>query len=223
MERWRDGGTERWRDEETERRGDKAANGSSRCPFVSPSLRLSISRSLRLCVSPALRLSLSLSLCLSVSCGNPEAERRAAVDQFFARARSCWPASEPEGKLKLAIASVTNADNETRVRMVAYAVDEAADLDLPVYRLSSGQWLINEKGRAYLLDEQCRELKLRGRNSSFDSSGARKIPLDGRIRLNPGQAFEAVLVFPRLRDQMRMGALVYDGRVLPFTLQAETR
>jgi hypothetical protein len=154
------------------------------------------------------------------SCRDPEAEKRAAVDAFFARARSCKEASEPEGNLKLAIASVTNTANETRVRLVAYAFDEAVDFDLPVYRLSAGRWLINEKGRAYLLDEQCREFKLNNRKSS---SGARQIPLDGRIRLNPGQAFEATLVFYRLPDQTRVGTLVYAGRVLPFTLSAETQ
>jgi hypothetical protein len=106
------------------------------------------------------------------------------------------------------------------VRLVAYAMDEAVDFYLPIYRLSAGRWLINEKGRAYLLDERCREFKLKDRKMPSISSGEQRVPLDGRIRLNPGQAFEATLVFPRLFDQTRIGALVYDGRVLPFTLPA---
>jgi hypothetical protein len=43
-----------------------------------------------------------------------------------------------------------------------------------------------------------------------------KIPPDGRIRLKPGQAFEATLFFPPFPDRTRVGALIYDGRVLPF-------
>lgn len=99
--------------------------------------------------------------------------------------------------------SITNATNATHVRLVAYVLDEAVDFDLPVYRLSAGRWLINEKGRAYLLDEQCREFKLKDRKSYSSSFGEQQIPLDGRIRLSPGQAFEATLVFHRLSDQTR--------------------
>jgi hypothetical protein len=103
--------------------------------------------------------------------------------------------------------------------LVAYASDEAVDFHLPIYRMSAGRWLINEKGRAYLLDERCREFKLNGRKPSAGSFwGGRKVPLDGLVRLNPGQAFEATLIFPPLPDQTRVGALVYEGRVLPFAL-----
>jgi hypothetical protein len=122
--------------------------------------------------------------------------------------------------LKLAIESVESAQNVTRVQMVAYARDEATDFYLPVYRMSAGRWLINEKGRAYLLDERCREFRLNDAKPSPDSPsdflGGEKIPKDGRIRLKPGQALEATLVFPPLPDRTRVGALVYDGRVLPF-------
>jgi hypothetical protein len=178
----------------------------------------------RLSVSLSLCLSISLSLCLTgCSPRNPEAEKRAAqaaIDEFFVKARSCVPASEPEDKLKLAIAQVTNQPDATRVRLAAYALDEAVDFDFPVYLMSAGRWVINEKGRAYLLNEQCREFVLKDRKSSF---GGRKIPREGRIRLNPGQAFEVTLVFNRLPDQTRVGALIYAGRVLPFTLHAEAQ
>jgi hypothetical protein len=125
--------------------------------------------------------------------------------------------------LKLAIAEVAHQPNATHVRLAGYATDEAVDFDLPAYRLSSGQWLINEKGRAYLLDERCREFKLKDRKPSSGVHGGRPVRRDARIRLSPGQAFEATLIFPRLPDQTRMGVLVYDGRVVPFTLQAEAR
>ena len=157
---------------------------------------------------------------------DPEAERGAAVAEVFAKLHSCAPqneASEPEGNLKLAIASIELKPNETSVRLVAYAPDEPANFDLPVYSLSSGRWLINEKGekgekgRAYLLDQQCREYKLKGRGSSFTQA----IPQDGRIRLDAGQAFEATLSFPRLTDEAQIGVLVYGNRVLPFSLWAK--
>jgi hypothetical protein len=122
----------------------------------------------------------------------------------------------------LAIESVVRDKNATRVRLIAYARDEAVDFYLPVYRMSAGRWLINEKGRVYLLDEQCREFRLNDAKPSpgslSDFLGGEKIPPDGRIRLKPGQAFEATLVFPPLSDRARVGALIYDGRVLPFAL-----
>lgn len=171
---------------------------------------------------------LSISLCLS-GCSRrvPEVEKRAAVDAFFARARSCWPSDEQGGAdasgLKLAIESVTKAENATHVRLVAYASsDEAVDFHLPIYRMSAGRWLINETGRAYLLDERCREFKLKGREPPGGSFwGRRKVPPDGLLRLNPGEAFEVTLIFPPIPDRTRVGALVYGGRVLPFALSAE--
>src|SRR5918911_5156900 len=103
----------------------------------------------------------SLSL-LSTACSrpDPEAERQQALAGVFARWKSCAPDNEAEGDLKLAIASATRQPNETSVRLVAYALDKPVEFDLPVYLMSRGRWLINEKGRAYLLDEQCREYKL---------------------------------------------------------------
>jgi hypothetical protein len=182
--------------------------------FVPPSFTRSLSRSLA--------LSLALSLCLA-ACSRPvtEAEKNAAVDEFFTRARSCWPKNS-EGAAPLAIESVVSDTNETRVRLIASARDESVDFYLPIYRMSAGRWLINEKGRAYLLNEQCREFKLNDSKPSPGSSSifwvGGRIPEGGRIRLNPGQAFDVTLVFPPLPDRTRVGALVYDGRVLPFTL-----
>lgn len=178
----------------------------------------------------SLCLSVFLSLLLINGCARQtsEAEKRAAVGAFFTQARSCWPSDEASGEeaghLRLAVESVTNAEDGTRVRLVAYALDETVDFHLPVYRLSAGRWLINEKGRAYLLDERCREFKLNDRKPTAGSQvGGWRVPLDGVVRLNPGQAFEATLIFPPLPDQTRVGALVYDGRVLPFTLNKEAQ
>jgi hypothetical protein len=168
-----------------------------------------------------------LSLCLS-GCSRTvtEAEKRAAVDEFFARARSCWPSDgsdgEDAGNPRLAIESVVGDRTATRVRLVAYAPDEAVNFYLPIYRMSAGRWSINEKGRVYALDEQCREFRLNDSKPSSRSSlifwGGGQIPKDGRIRLKPGQVFETTLAFPPFPDRTRVGALVYDGHVLPFAL-----
>ncbi|MBO0726695.1 MAG: hypothetical protein J2P52_13915 [Blastocatellia bacterium] len=120
----------------------------------------------------------------------------------------------------MAVESVVSDRRATSVRLVAYAPDEAMDFYLPIYRMSAGRWSINETGRAYLLDEQCREFRLNDNKPSPKSSlifwGGGRIPEGGRIRLKPGQVFETTLLFPPLPDQTRIGALVYDGRLLPF-------
>ncbi len=186
-----------------------------------PSLRLSLPPSLRLSLPPSLRLSVFLSLLLSLSLSSCtkrdiEAERRAAISETFAKLRSCAQdkAVEDDGNLKLAIASVKLNPNETSVRLVAYTLNEDIDFDLPIYSLSRGRWVINEQGRAYLLDEQCREYKLKDRKSS----AGQEVSQNGRIKLNPGQAFEVTLSFPRLPDRTRMGVLVYGSRALLFSL-----
>lgn len=181
-------------------------------------------------VAPSLSLLLFLSFLLSVfiagcSLKISEAEKKASIDEFFTLAKSCWPTdsnvASDAGGLKLAIESVVNSANATQIRLVAFARNEAVDFYLPIYRLSAGRWLINEKGRAYLLNEQCREFKLNDSKPSSSSAsifwGGGQIPEAGRIRLNPGQAFEVTLFFPPLPGQSRVGALVYDGRLLPFT------
>jgi hypothetical protein len=205
-----DGATGRRGDRATGRRGDGAK-------------AISLHRT----IAPSPRRPVALSICLLIlclaGCSRPvtEAEKRAAVDEFFTRARSCWP-SDGESAAPLAVESVVSDKNATSVRLAAYARDEAVDFYLPVYRLSAGRWSINEKGRVYLLDEQCREFKLSDSKPSPKSSlifwGGGRIPEGGRIRLKPGQVFELTLVFPSMLDRTRVGALVYDGRVLPFAL-----
>lgn len=145
---------------------------------------------------------------------NPQAERQRAIAEVFAKWKSCAPDGEEESDLKLAINSVTRRPNETSVRLVAYALDKPVEFDAPAYLLSRGRWLINEKGRAYLLDEQCREYKLKDRKSGL----GKEIPADGRIKLESGQAVEISLSFPQLPDEVKMGLLVYGNRVFPFSL-----
>jgi hypothetical protein len=103
--------------------------------------------------------------------------------------------------------------------LVAYALAEPADFDLPVYLMSRGRWLINERGRAYLLDPECREYKLKDRAPAAGQAEVK----NGRVQLKAGEAFEVTLVFPRLLDGVRQGLLVYGTRVLPFSLLTEAR
>src|SRR5215210_5872112 len=150
-------------------------------------------------------------LCLifaGCSSRDTEAQRRAAMAATLAKLQSCAPNNEAEGEVNLAITSVTRQPNETSVRLAAYALDKPAEFDLPVYSLSRGRWLIGETARAYLLDEQCREYKLKERRSS---EGMKATP-DGRIRLEAGQVFETTLSFPRLPDGVQMGVLIYGRR-----------
>jgi hypothetical protein len=143
---------------------------------------------------------------------DPEAERQQAFNQTLDKMQSCAPGRNEEDIIKIAITGVTTNPNETAVRIVAYTLEEGIDFDLPVYWMSRGRWLINEQARAYLLDERCREYKLKDRRSSTKEA----LPPDGRIRLNRGQAFEAILSFPRLPDQTQIGMLVYGDRTIPF-------
>jgi hypothetical protein len=175
---------------------------------------------------PLLVMSMILTGCMR---RDPEAEKREAFNQVLAKLRSCAPEQKTqdqkapdqkapdqkaEDKLTIAIAGVTINPNETAVKIVVYALAEDTDFDLPVYWMSRGRWLINEEGRTYLLDERCREYKLKERRSSTTE----KLPPDGRIRLKRGQAFEAILSFPSLPDQTQIGVLVYGERTIPFWL-----
>jgi hypothetical protein len=171
--------------------------------------------------------SLSVCLCagvltvclLTAGCArrDPEAERQAAISATVAKLRSCTPENTndaTDSNLRLAISSISLNPNETSLQLVAFAPAEEVVFDLPVYYLSRGRWLINEKGRAYLLDENCREYKLRDKKITAGQAAAQ----NGKVKLNPGQAFEVTLSFPRLSDRTRMGLLIYGDRVLPFTL-----
>jgi hypothetical protein len=95
--------------------------------------------------------------------------------------------------------------------LAVYAAGEAADFDLPQYLMSRGRWLINERARTYLLDEACREYRLKDRRLTVG-----EVPQGGRIKVGAGEAREFTLTFPRLPDGVHAGALVYGGWVLPF-------
>lgn len=130
-----------------------------------------------------------------------------------AKFQTCIPATQPKGNVRLALVSVRNEPEQTSVKLIAYAVHESVEFDVPQYSMSRGRWLINEKGRAYLRDEQCNEYKLKDR---MPTTG--KVPDSGRIQLKPGEAYELTLSFPRLLEEVKAGVLVYGDWVMPFYL-----
>lgn len=150
---------------------------------------------------------------------DPEAERRAAVKATLERLSQCAPKTSDNAKLKLAIAEITSQPLETSVRLIAYATTEPVEFYLPIYLMSRGRWTINETERAYLLDENCREYKLKDRKLT----NAQSPPPAGKLSLKPGEAFEFKLSFPRLPEETRLGALVYGSTVIPFSLLPTAR
>ena len=126
---------------------------------------------------------------------------------------TCVPGTQPGTNVSLTLTEIRNESERTAVKIVAQAAQNPADFYVPQYLMSRGRWLINEQGRAYLLDEQCREYKLKDRTPAVG-----KVPDSGRIELKPGKAYELTLSFPRLLGEVKAGALVYDNWVLPFTL-----
>lgn len=160
-------------------------------------------------------LTVVLALCLTACARqNPEATRQAAVLATTTRLQGCLPSTTPNAAPPLAIAEITRLPQETSVRLVAFAGKEAVEFSLPVYLMSRGRWLINEKERAYLLDENCREYKLRDRKTL----DGQPFPPDGKVRLKPGEAFAFKLSFQALPAEARLGALVFGATALPFVL-----
>ena len=162
---------------------------------------------------------LTLLLCF-VGCArrNPEAEKREALATARARLRSCLPEAEPEGNVRLAVSAVERHGDSLKLRLIIYvvgAIGEAeTDFYLPAYWMSRGRWLINERGRAYLLDADCREYNLKDRRESLGPS----VATNGQVKLKPGGMVETTLEFQHLAADAREAVLVYGARVIPFSL-----
>ena len=131
-----------------------------------------------------------------------------------AKFRACIPDTQPEGKVHLAVSELRNEPNQFSVKLVAYALHETADFDLPQYSMSRGRWLINERGRSYIRDEQCNEYKLKERTPTIG-----KVPDSGRVQIKPGEFYEVTLSYPHLSEEVRQGVLVYGNWVMPFVLK----
>jgi hypothetical protein len=137
------------------------------------------------------------------------------------------PRNEATPGPTLAVLSAKETAENIRVRILAKAGAEAAVFPLPAYRLSAGRWLIGSAGRTYLIDELCREYRLKDRKSTTGAG----IPLDGKIALRPEESYEADLLFPKLTHPLKLDpahpekhvrlVLVYEKRVLAFSLSPE--
>jgi hypothetical protein len=173
--------------------------------------KLVLTVGLKQSVNAALALALCLSACKQ---HDPDHERRAAVTTTLTQLQSCLRPRTETTQAQLAIVEITRLPQEMSVRLVAYATDKPVEFYLPVYLMSRGRWLISERERAFLLDEYCQEFRMRDRKST---NGA-PLPLDGKVVLPPGTAFEFKLSFARMPEETRLGALVYGARVLPFSL-----
>ncbi|NOT61126.1 MAG: hypothetical protein HOP19_12980 [Acidobacteria bacterium] len=160
-------------------------------------------------------------LCLSCKQPDPEIQRRAALKLTMDNLRRCLPPAEVNQAAGLSIAAIAREreTETTTLRMVVYAPTQPAEFHLPIYLLSRGRWTINDTGRAYLLDEHCREHKLKG---TAEVNG-KTLPNDGIVKLKAGEAFEFRLNFPTFPETMQMGTLVYGSRVVPFSLLVEAR
>ncbi len=175
-------------------------------------------------IPPTAGMAFALILCLHcLSCRkpDPETQRRTALKLTADNLRRCLPPTEANQPAGLAIAAIARVreTETTTLRMVVYATTEPVEFHLPIYLMSRGRWTINDTGRAYLLDEHCRERTLKG---TADVNG-KTLPRNGIVKLQPGESFEFRLNFPSLPDEMQMGTLVYGSRILPFSLLVETR
>lgn len=127
--------------------------------------------------------------------------------------RACIPDVKYEGKVQLAVAEIRNEADQCRVKLVAYAVGEAAEFDVPQYSMSRGRWMIADKWRSFIRDEQCNEYKLKERTPTVG-----KVPDSGRVLIKAGEFYEMTLSYPRLSDEVRQGVLVYGNWMMPFVL-----
>ena len=197
----------------------KAKGKSSALSFFSES----IFSLFHFCLLPFAFCLLLLSACSPPR--NPDAEARDALKAMQAKLQACLPDTQPEARVRLAVVSLSREKEESLVRLVAYnpadkgGVNQAAtgdgvvDFEVPNYVMSRGRWLINESARAYLLDERCREYKLKDRKLTLRQAEAK----NGRIRLKPGEACEVLLSFARLPEDAQQIALVYGTQVLRFS------
>lgn len=163
-----------------------------------------------------LNLALLAALLVSFGCSkkDPEAIRTTAVIESFDELSKCNKVSGAEHLANIALASVVNVQNDTVLKLVAYATNTPVEFPVPFYKLSAGRWLVGEKDRVYLMDEHCRGFELKDRRPPE----GKKFSQDGILRLNPGESFEMTFSFYRLKETTRFGMLVYAGKVLPFVV-----
>ena len=132
-----------------------------------------------------------------------------------AKLKSCTPDYQPDSKVQLSVLEIWNEGNQTKAKAVFTAPNEAAEFYLPQYLMSRGRWLMNERWRAYLRDERCREYKLEDRTPKNPG----KIPDSGLIKLKANEKYEVTLSFAKLSEETSKGILVYGQWVLPISIR----
>ena len=132
-----------------------------------------------------------------------------------AKLKSCTPDYQPDSKIQLSVLEIWNEGNQTKAKAVFTAPNEAVEFYLPQYSMSRGRWLMNERWRAYLRDERCREYKLEDRTPKNNS----KIPDSGLIKLRANEKYEVTLSFAKLSEETSKGILVYGQWILPITIR----
>ena len=135
-----------------------------------------------------------------------EAEKKAKL-------QTCTPDYQPDSKVQLSVIEIWNEGHQTKARVVFTASNEASEFYLPQYSMSRGRWLMNERWRAYLRDEQCNEYKLEERIPKNPG----KIPDSGLVKLKANEKYEVILSFAKLSGESGNGILVYGPWVLPVT------
>ena len=128
------------------------------------------------------------------------------------------PSSQPQPRLpvRLTVRSVERTRTGTTLHINAYTTSEPGVLQLPLYTMSRGRWSIGEKGRAFLLDQECRSYPL----LDVAFAGPRFGP--GQIRLAPGKSIDGTLRFPPFSSRSQMALLVYDTERIPFLVPPQS-
>lgn len=142
---------------------------------------------------------------------------------FVAKLKTCLPEYKKN--------SINNTDNVLKIKNVMSdyqgttlsisiaASDTPLNFNFPIYVYSKGRWLINpddvngkdgDKGRAYLIDANCTQYKLKDRGSSKD------IDKNGRLKLKAGQTYEINIRFTPLPPNTQAFLLMYGERVILF-------
>ncbi len=132
-----------------------------------------------------------------------------------AKLKSCTPDYQPDSKIQLSVIEIWSEGNQTKSKVVFTAPGEATEFYLPQYSMSRGRWLMNERWRAYIRDEYCKEYKLQDRTPQHSG----KIPDNGLIKLKANEKYEVILSFAKLSRESNKGILVYGQWIVPVAIR----
>lgn len=165
---------------------------------------------------PRKRLSWLLIFIVFAACHqNPAAVAPPSEVEKRAKLKSCTPDFQPDSKIQLSVLEIWSEGNQTKAKVVFTAPNEAAEFYLPQYSMSRGRWLMNERWRAYIRDEYCKEYKLEDRTPKNSS----KIPDNGLIKLKANEKYEVILSFAKLSGESSKGILAYGQWIVPVAIR----